>query len=163
MLRNKIIEWSKTLMIPQDNLGGMPICPFAKKAMANDEVEIELKDYDSDENLFWQLAGAIHGWKKKHNKKLLIFAAPEEPYYFLYNISKHLMILVPEIVILVGHPDKPTVINGVTTTFPDCGLFFIQRREYLEAATESLKKTNYYNFWTKQQLDEILNWRENGK
>lgn len=160
MLQKKLEKWINNLMIPQDNLGGLPICPFAKKGMVNDEVQIIEFGYKAIWEICQEGKPIIKKWKNNENKKLLLFVIPLKFDYSHLNVTaKILMNYFPDLAILVGHPEKPTIINGITTTFPYAGILFIQHKDYLGSATESLKKTNYYSFWTKQQLDDILNWR----
>jgi hypothetical protein len=35
----------------------------------------------------------------------------------------------------------------------------IQSLSDLNNKSKELEKTNYYNHWTKEQLDEVVNWR----
>jgi hypothetical protein len=54
-------------------------------------------------------------------------------------------------------------VNGVQTTFDDCYLILIQSLSKLNKHAEILKGTDYYSYWTKNQIDEVITWRYNEK
>ena len=62
-------------------------------------------------------------------------------------------------VVLDNDPRNPFSLNGVITTFPDCYLWIVQSLSDLNEKSETLKGTDYYNYWTQKQLDEVVTWR----
>lgn len=62
-------------------------------------------------------------------------------------------------VVLDNDPRSPFIIHGLTTNFPDCYLWVVQDLADLLSKSNSLKFTDYYNYWTKEQLDEVVTWR----
>jgi hypothetical protein len=43
--------------------------------------------------------------------------------------------------------------------FGYCGLFILQRASKLRTASEQLKRAGYYDVWSQENLDEVVNWR----
>ena len=62
-------------------------------------------------------------------------------------------------VVLDSDPRNPFAINGITTTFPDCYIWIVQDLADLTSKSNGLKFTDYYSYWTKEQLDEVVSWR----
>jgi hypothetical protein len=43
--------------------------------------------------------------------------------------------------------------------FNFCGLLLMQRASKLKTASDQLDRAGYYNVWSEQELDEVVNWR----
>ncbi len=65
-----------------------------------------------------------------------------------------------DIVILDNDPRSPMDINGIVSTFEHAYLWIIQSLSDLTSKSRQLSKTNYYSFWTQQQIDEVVTWRK---
>jgi len=135
-----IDDWIQRIMQPRAELGGMSVCPFAKAA----EYEIIETDGSNIDPPPWDF-------------ELIIYKLPD-----LYTIDELNAIadeynnIFPDMVFLPDHKDKKTFINGVQTNNGTYNFILCQWRDNLETARSKLKKTNYYNFWEKNYLDEIL-------
>lgn len=140
---------------PNDKLNGWSPCPYAKTALNNDKIHFL---FDND------LVSAVN--QNKHileDKDVLVIG-------FDKNIiqTESLISLVRElnenlssegIVILEDHPDHPEYINGVQMNFGDFGLLLVQKSEKLRDASDKLLKAGYYDCWSKENMDEVVNWR----
>ena len=51
------------------------------------------------------------------------------------------------------------LIDGVKMNHGELVLVVIQRLERLNRFTKSLRKGNYYDKWSKENLDDVVNWR----
>ena len=51
------------------------------------------------------------------------------------------------------------IVNGVTTSYEYGYLWIVQSLNDLNKKSLMLQKTNYYNYWSKKQLDEVVTWR----
>ena len=51
------------------------------------------------------------------------------------------------------------LIDGVKMNHGKLVLVVIQRLERLNRFTKSLRKGNYYDKWSKENLDDVVNWR----
>jgi hypothetical protein len=135
-----ISNWIKRIKQPREELGGMSVCPFAKSA-DYEIIETDGSDIDPPP---WDF-------------ELIIYKLPD-----LYTIDELTAIaneynnIFPDMVFLPDHKDKQTFISGVQTNNGTYNFILCQWRDNLETARSKLKKTNYYNFWDKDYLDEIL-------
>ena len=75
--------------------------------------------------------------------------------------AKHVnsILVLQDYVVLEDHPDAEEFINGVKMNFGKCGLLILQRLSKLNTAADQLKSKGYYHTWSKQNLDEVVNWR----
>ena len=149
-------KWFSHLITPKQELSNKPICPFARAAINNKEYTIQETNLDSIENQVTNADTVTY--------KVCIFYLPAYENYDIETLeikTKSLNeIFIPDNkVVLDNDPRNPFVINGVTTTFPDCYLWIVQDLADLTSKSNSLKLTDYYNHWTKQQLDEVVTWR----
>jgi hypothetical protein len=155
---DSLLTWIEYLTKPQDRIGGMPICPFAKKAMKYDMVEI-INVKRSVYGLLRHVVSVIKKWDSEKELYVLVDSS-HNAYGDLRQIQSMLNSKYLEFTFLLGHPDRPFSINGVVTTFSESPIFFIQKKTDINRAQVSLLKTEYYEFWTKEQLDNIVNWRK---
>lgn len=138
-VRSHIEEWIKHLTSKQILLGGFSICPFAKGSpyglVETDGSNISPPSVEFD---------------------LIIYLLPD---YLdsnaMHKISNRYNNLFPELIFL---PDgkRYTEINGVQTNNDRYNLILCQYRYNLELARKKLSETNYYSFWDKEYLKEIL-------
>lgn len=153
---NKLKEWFDHLTIPRPELSSMPICPFAKGAVANQQYTVEETNLD---DIAFQISNA-----NVQVYKVCIFYLPNYEDYEVEALETNTRILNRTFmpgnkVVLDSDPRNPFVINGVTTTFPDCYIWIVQDLADLTSKSNSLKFTDYYSYWTKEQLDEVVLWR----
>lgn len=134
-----IVEWIQYLSKPQENIGGISVCPFAKNAKykvveVNREL-IVLPDSETD---------------------LVICVLPNDiSKDELANRCKTLNDTYQDYIFLPDHKDRKTFINGVRTNNDMYNLILCQSKEKLLKAREVLMKTEYYSYWSKEYLKEI--------
>jgi hypothetical protein len=153
---NKLKEWFDHLTIPRPELSNMPICPFAKGAVANQQYTVEETNLN---DIAFQISNA-----NVQVYKVCIFYLPNYEDYEVEALETNTRILNRTFmpgnkVVLDSDPRNPFVINGVTTTFPGCYIWIVQDLADLTSKSNSLKFTDYYSYWTKEQLDEVVLWR----
>lgn len=154
-IREQIIDWIKFIEKPKNELSGIPVCPFALKTRMNDRYTIL---FAKNEEEIYQIIPLFDG----SVKDVMII-------YLEYRISVdqcsklreklNLMYNVKDLVILESHMDDPFIINGVETTFPYGVLLLVQKLSDLNDASGNLSKSNYYSFWRKEQIQEVVEWR----
>lgn len=155
MIKN-LEKWFNHLIIPREELSNMPICPFAKTAINNRQYSVEETTLDTITS-----QASIANVKVY---KVCIFYLPNYREYEIETLEVKTKILNHTLsqtnkVILDNDPRNPFVINGVTTTFPDCYLWIVQDLVDLTSKSNSLKFTDYYKYWTQKQIDEVVTWR----
>jgi hypothetical protein len=133
-------EWIENISKPREELGGLSVCPYAKK---------------SDYSLIETDGGNIA--PPPWNFELIVYKLPE--HYSvdeLNSIASEYNTMYPEMVFLPDHKDRDTFINGVQTNNGKYNLILCQWRDNLESARTKLKNSNYYSFWDQEYLKEIL-------
>jgi hypothetical protein len=178
--RQQIIEdvrlWSKNFLeVPNIHLGGVPACPFAKKAWADNKVWIAVKTKNST-------------YKKELNdciknldfskKDILIFC---DPYYSYSPDELHLATEDynkwynrKDIYFMSFHPSNPATVDeqeflvsptdeiGETPDYPDYkySMMLVQKFSQLQQASDKLHKQGYYSQWPKGYYRDVVVSRE---
>lgn len=134
-----IQKWIENISILHPEIGGFSICPYAK------------------------------GSKYKILKKSIENLKPEDGYdAIIFGVDNSLSI--DEILSWIAiynnkysdwkffedHRSYNTYINGVQTNNGKYNLIIAQPKEKLKKFRQILSKTNYYNYWSKDYLNEIL-------
>lgn len=135
-----IEEWITALSAPQQALGGLSVCPFAKRA------KYEVR----------QVSGEI-AVPTDLNFELVIYVFPDScSQEHLHLMAKNLNATHPEMVFLPDHKDRITNIAGVPTNNGNYNLLLCQPKYKLKDARNVLRRTSYYSYWDEHYLKEIL-------
>jgi hypothetical protein len=150
-------EWILTLTHTQELLSNLPICPYAKQAYLNKRYSVMDTEYDTI-SLDIEVSDLTQ-------YQVVIFKLKEYQSYDIETLKQKTNDLnnqfnKNDIIVLDNDPRDPFVINGVTTTYSECYLWLIQSLSDLNNKSKELEKTNYYKHWTKEQLDDVVNWRK---
>jgi hypothetical protein len=155
-METKLLQWIQFIQQPQ-SIGTFPICPYAAKAMLENKVEIqELFDINTVESVIESID------LSEKDVTILYFVEYldyDVEYLQNYIIQLNAQFNIKDKVVLENDPRVPFIINDVTTTFPDCYLILIQGLQHLNEKSKLLQSTGYYNYWTRQQLNEVVTWR----
>ena len=153
-----IENWILSLTHNQESLSNLPICPYAKKAYINKRYQIVETEYDTID---------LDIEKSDLTKyQVIIFKLKDYELYDIISLKQKTNNLneqfnKSDIIILDNDPRDPFLINNVKTTYEGNYLWLIQSLSDLNDKSKELEKTNYYSHWTKEQLDEVVNWRTN--
>jgi len=177
--RTEIIEdvriWSKHFLeVPNLHLGGVPACPFAKKAWLDKKVWVAVKTKNST-------------YKKELNdclknldftkKEILIFCDP----YFSYSPDElHLATEDfnewynrKDFYFMSFHPSNPATEeeqkflvspnNDTNLSGPDYkySMMLVQKFSQLQEASDKLHKQGYYEMWPDEYYQEVVVSRAN--
>ena len=139
--------------VEHPSLGGWAPCPYARQARLNNKISVVVDDptYIAD-----------HLEKLNHYDVVIVCFDPIE--FSADQITKfvvHINNILEDkdAIVLEDHPDVPEFINGVPMNFGYCGLLIMQRASKLKVASDQLKRAGYYDVWSDQELDEVVNWR----
>jgi len=137
--KEHILQWIKNVSELRPELGGFAICPFAKQAKyeiieCNADQIVPIDGYDViifviELNLTYE---DVMKWVDLYNKK-------HKEWKFFEDCASY-----------------DTYINGIKTNNGEYNLIIGQPIEKLRKYREILAKTNYYNYWSKDYLNEIL-------
>lgn len=136
-MQEHIAAWIQHLSLPQTSLGGMSVCPFAKKAVY--EI-IETNDIVVPDREF----------------EIIIFVlSADQTQVQLFDYCKLLNEQYVNYIFLPDPKDRQTLIGDVQTNNGRYNLILCQPRDKLLSARKVLSKTNYYQYWSPEYLKEI--------
>ena len=144
--KEKIEEWVlNTLSEPHNKFGDLPPCPYAKKAWIEGNVEVKMwKDFSSFRYEKWE-------------KEVTIYVM--DPYLsaeFLSQMAKNYNKLYPDYIFLEEHPDLVEDVGGFVVNQGELILLIVQKRDHLEETRHKLQGTNYYDNWTPEMKERII-------
>ena len=136
---NYILRWIKQISEIRPELGNFAVCPYASQAkfIILDE---ELKKVKP--RMGWEVV--IYAVEDDHDADFLY--AMVDDYNRVYKKYKF----------IADHRKAKTFINGVQTNNGKYNLVLCQPRKELTEARKKLGKTNYYDYWDKNYLQEVL-------
>jgi len=132
---------------PHPAFGGYSPCPYAKKSLIDAKVEfiacnahtfpdkINIKGYDVIVYIFEDEMSAEELTKKAE----------------VFNTQN------PSLVALEDHPQEQEAVKDCVLNNGRYATIFIQDRQKLEKFRKNLKKTCYYENWSAEYLDEVIN------
>lgn len=134
-----IQKWIENISILHPEIGGFSICPYAKGSK------------------YKILRESIENLKPEAGYDAIIFGVDNSlsiddilSWIAIYN-SKY-----SDWKFFEDHRSYNTYINGVQTNNGKYNLIIAQPKEKLKKFRQILSKTNYYNYWSKDYLNEIL-------
>ena len=146
----KIEDWVLNFLSkPNSAFDNLPPCPYAKKAWLDGNVEV--KEFQS----FASMRKDLDEW----NKEVVI-------YLFQYTtlprcgeleaLSSKFNEQYPDFLFLEESPDLVEDVGGVIVNQGDLCMMIVQKRKELEEAREELKKTGYYDKWSEDMKERIM-------
>ena len=132
-------EWIEQLSVQHKELGGFAICPYASgsdtliKDIGIDDIVPE-PGYDVIIFIvedFWKPA-KVRKWVKRYNEEYPL-------YWFMEDLSC-----------------ENTYINGIKTNNSKLNIILCQSKRKIAQMRKKLAKTDYYNYWNEDYLNEVL-------
>ena len=150
-----INDW---VSVHNEQLGTIP-CPFAKQAMLRDKIAWRVTN--SSEQLDIILYALMED--SMPNEVVAIGIDPRkitpEELSLIIKKTNYAWLIPSGLVALEDHPDDVEIVGGATMNQGTWALVLIQESSKLKAASNMLKKQGYYDRWTQEQLDDVVNWR----
>jgi len=138
--KNKyILDWISKLSEIRPELGNFAVCPYASTA---NFIILEEKLRKVCPRIGWDVV--IYVVEDDHDEDFLY--AMVDDYNRTYQKYKF----------IADHRKSKTKINGVPTSNGKYNLVLCQPRQELTEARKKLAKTDYYNYWDKNYLEEVL-------
>ena len=138
--KNKyILEWIRKLSEIRPELGNFAICPYASTA---NFIILEEKLRKIRPKAIWDVV--IYVVEDDHDEDFLY--AMVDDYNRTYKKYKF----------IADHRKSNTKINGVLTSNGKYNLVLCQSRKELTEARIKLAKTDYYKYWDKKYLEDVL-------
>ena len=134
-----ILNWIREISKIRPELGNFAICPYASGAnFSIQEQKLHQIVPNSDFDVI------IHIVEEDIDSNSLYNAVDD------YN-RKH-----PDYKFIADHGKTSTYIQGIQTNNGKYNLVLCQPRQELTEARKKLAKTNYYDYWDKNYLEEVL-------
>jgi len=153
-MKNEIQKWLDEFVTqPNPLLNGFPPCPYARAAII---------DYVETDHVSNALEDLLKNWSD--DVQVVCLYTTTENYtpvglsYIVKEFNK--VAMSNDIVALEDHPDDEEDVNGVKMNFGKCIIVLVQRLSKVNEASALLKKKGYYDVWSKENLDDVVNWRE---
>tara|TARA_B100000768_G_C11041180_1_gene274318 strand:+ start:74 stop:532 length:459 start_codon:yes stop_codon:yes gene_type:complete len=152
-MQKEIQKWIDNFVTkPNKLLNGFPPCPYARTAL------IKYVESDHVNTLF----DILENWND--DVQVVVLHTPTErisPEGLRYVVDKFNQVAMrQDIVALEDHPDDVEDVNGVKMNFGKCIIVLVQRLSKINEASHILKEKGYYKNWSKENLDDVVNWRE---
>jgi hypothetical protein len=158
----QMIHYLETVLEkPHPVFGGLPICPFSKKARLQNKIlykVLNLSFAELQPNSV--LLKAIQEFQTSECYDVLLFICPNVDFLSVDQVRSLVktlneMIASMKLAAFGGHPLDTFNIQGIYTRREPFINITIQGIELLNAASQQLKKTNYYHNWSPENLQEI--------
>jgi hypothetical protein len=134
--RTEFESWIEKLSEPSAKFGGMPECPFAKRAWQEAGVVFENCEWRAVKRLTQIVCSFDPDDSRVH---VLSFTPEAYDHDLIENIVDGTNTCWPHLLVLATHP------NDDAPSHPSLGLIFIQRRADMIAAVDALRETPYYD------------------
>jgi hypothetical protein len=154
VIRQQLEQWLANFVEqPNPLLNNWSPCPYARQARLCNKI---FTAFDSPLE--------IHQYTNKledYDVVVLCFDHTKFSASQIELFTKHInsILLWQDYVVLEDHPDSEEYVNGVKMNFGECGLMILQKLSKLNTAADQLKNKGYYNTWSQENLDEVVNWR----
>jgi len=158
--KSYIKKWLRTFVEkPHPVFAGMPPCPFARQARLQNKIKFIY--YKSPAVWMDLYADIVRCDFDKFDVLAMIVEADQFSASETKRIAKDLnkSFKVDDVVVLEDHPNIPEKVKGVSLNNGRYILFLAQRLSKLNRFSQQLKKTNYYNNWTRKHLKDVVDWR----
>jgi hypothetical protein len=153
-VRFKLNQWLVDFVEkPNPLLNNWPPCPYARQARISNKIHIV---FDSPLSIA-QYVPLLD----TYDVVVLCFDHTQFSFSQIELFTQHVnsVLLWRDYVVLEDHPDSEELVNGVKMNFGECGLMILQRLSKLNTAADQLKDKGYYDTWSKENLDEVVDWR----
>ena len=134
---------------PNAVFNGLPPCPHAKKAWLDGNVQV--KEFIS----FQDTRKDLRDWEKDviiYLFQSTMLTTCDE----LEILAKSFNDQYPEFLFLEETPDLVEDVGGVIVNQGELCMMIVQKRKEVEEAREELKKTGYYDNWTPEMKERII-------
>ena len=153
-IKNKLNQWLIDFVEqPNSLLNDWPPCPYARQARLSNKIHIVFDSPLEIDKYIDCLAG--------HDVVVLCFDHTKFSATQVELFTKHInsILIWKDLVVLEDHPDSLELVNGVKMNFGECGLMVLQKLSKLNSAADQLRAKDYYQNWTQENLDDVVNWR----
>lgn len=147
---------------PHPVFGGLPVCPYARKARLSHQILYKVDRFDVNSSLDFDspLIQRIQEFHQSQHHEVLLVLHPDPKAMTPEQIQQFMNRLNPIIaswglIAFGGHPDESFNIQGVYTRRLPYINFTVQAQHQLARVSETLLQTQYYHNWTPENLKNV--------
>jgi hypothetical protein len=161
MIETMIRYLETVLEQPHPVFGGLPICPFSKKARLQNKIFYQVLTLRLEQlHVDSQLRRAIASFHASRQHDVLLVISPDEQALSVAQMQPFIeqlnQILAPlELTAFGGHPQDTFNVQGVYTRQEPFINLTVQSLAVLQAASKPLARTAYYQHWSAENLQQI--------
>jgi len=158
LIKQELIEWMiQFVEKPNPKLGNWAPCPYARAARVNNKMLVLVSEIT-------ELKDAVLNSLTEFDKYDVIVICFDHTLLTAIDCqtlanSLNEMIMPNNFVLLEDHPDSIETVADVTMNFGKSGLFIISPLSDLNRASKNLLKSGYYERWSLENLNDVVNWR----
>lgn len=159
---NQMIDYLiTTIEQPHPAFGGLPICPFSRKARLADRILYQVSPFSpSDPDSLADLMAIVEEFCQSSAYDLLLVIHPNpagvsvsELRQLTEGLNHHLA--DRQLIVFDGHPLNEFNIQGVYTRQAPYIHLTVQTKQKVKKASDQLAKTTYYSHWTAAELRQV--------
>ncbi|PSB26980.1 hypothetical protein [Stenomitos frigidus] len=158
----KMIQYLETVLEqPHPVFGGLPICPFSKKARLQNKIFYKVIALAMDQlQAGSELRQAIASFHESKQHDVLVVISPDHDALTVEQVQAFVeqlndRIAPMRLTAFGGHPQDPFNVQGVFTRQEPFINLTIQSMTILQAASEQLARTSYYQHWSAENLRQV--------
>jgi hypothetical protein len=144
---------------PQEVLNGLPPCPYALNAWTNNKVKVQIS---TKAKLVKDIRLVKQKWDPAYDVVILVISPTgisTEDLHALTAIANDTVLVPNGFVALEDHPATTEAIGDLKFNMGKYALVLIQESKKLHMASKDLEKLGYYENWSEEYLDDVVNWR----
>jgi hypothetical protein len=156
-MESKILNWIETFVeVPNEKLNGWSPCPYARQARLDNKIKIVNVEND---NIFYDIITNLDSLNE--GKDIVIYCIKDITAQRLDSVITELNRhrYNSNYVFLEDHPMVEEYVNGLKMNFGECTLILAQKLDKLNEASTKLKSKGYYDVWSAENLEDVVNWR----
>lgn len=149
-------EWvDSVLSVPHELLNSLPICPFAKKAILENQVE-----FIRTENYIADITDKLQNWNDNIHAVVFVCDDDIDPSTFASDVKNlNLKVMLDDFVLLEDHVDIPEPFHGIQFNNGRYNLIIAQKLNNINEASRYLCREGYYVNWTDELYNDVVRWR----
>lgn len=159
---NQMIDYLiTTIERPHPAFGGLPICPFSRRARLADRILYQVAPFShADPAAMSGLMAIVEEFRQRSDYDLLLVIHPEPQGVSMSELSQltdwlNQILADRQLIVFDGHPLDEFNIQGVYTRKAPYIHLTIQTQQKVKEASDQLAKTAYYSHWTAAELRKV--------
>jgi len=151
-----LTKWvEEVLSVPHELLNSLPVCPFAKSAILNNQVKfIRTSDYNTD------ISEKLSLWNDSDHAVVFVCDDDIDPIKFAEDVKQlNKQFLPQDLVLLEDHVSIEEPFHGIKFNNGKYNIVIAQRLHSINEASRSLARSGYYINWSDALYDDVVRWR----